>query len=136
MQPGLAGEWGAGLRVTVDPGQIGAGPWLTFAPGWGREESRVEQTWDSKEALRASDGAGQAGQQAPGRLALEAGWGVETPDGAGLLTPYAGVSMSGVGADYRLGARLTADSGVSLGLEGRQSPAAGTQAALYGRLDW
>ena len=82
-------------------------------------------------------GGGQAPELAPDRLALEAGWGLATPGDAGLLTPYAGVSMAeSEVSDYRMGARLQAGDGVSLSLEGRQSPTTGYAVMLNGRLDW
>ena len=39
-------------------------------------------------------------------------------------------------SDYRMGARLQAGDGVSLSLEGRQSPTTGYAVMLNGRLDW
>ena len=141
-QKGVA-EWGGGLTAKFDPGQAGLGPWLTFASGWGREQSQAARMWESRDVFGAgaradSDGAGQASALglSPDRLALEAGYGVAT-DGAGLLTPYAGLSMAGSEVSaYRLGARLQAGSRMSLSLEGRQSPAAGYAVMLNGQLDW
>ncbi len=135
------GEWGGGLRVKVAPGQAGQGPWLTFAPGWGQEESRTEQMWDSKEEVFRGPGRSGRGAAAPAaapnRLALETGWGVATHGGAGLVTPYAGLSLAGSELnDYRLGARLNAGSGMNLGLEGRGGRLREYEVMLYGRLDW
>ena len=63
--------------------------------------------------------------------------GVATHGGAGLMTPYAGLSLAGSELnDYRLGARLNAGSGMNLGLEGRGGRLREYEVMLYGRLDW
>ena len=60
-----------------------------------------------------------------------------THGGAGLVTPYAGLSLAGSELnDYRLGARLNAGSGMNLGLEGRGGRLREYEVMLYGRLDW
>ena len=123
------GEWGGSLTVTVDPGQAGQGPWMRLSPGWGREGSRVAQMWDGREAFRGADGAPEL---SPNRLSLDVGWGLPTHGGAGLLTPYAGLSMSGSEMrDYRMGARMRTGSRMSMGLEGRRRKAARDTQAGY-----
>ena len=123
------GEWGGSLTVTVDPGQAGQGPWMRLSPGWGREGSRVAQMWDGREAFRGADGAPEL---SPNRLSLDVGWGLPTHGGAGLLTPYAGLSMSGSEMrDYRMGARMKTGSRMSMGLEGRRRKAARNTQAGY-----
>ena len=114
-------EWGGSLTVKLDPGQAGRGPWMTFSPGWGREGSRMAQMWDGKEAFRAHSSADGAPELPPDRLSLEVGWGLPTHGGEGLLTPYAGFSMSGSETrGYRMGARMKRGSRMSMGLQGRQ----------------
>ena len=114
-------EWGGSLTVKLDPGQAGQGPWMTFSPGWGREGSRTTQMWDGKEAFRAHRSADGAPELPPDRLSLEVGWGLPTHGGEGLLTPYAGFSMSGSETrGYRMGARMKRGSRMSMGLQGRQ----------------
>ena len=123
------GEWGGSLTVTVDPGQAGQGPWMRLSPGWGREGSRAAQMWDGREAFRGADGAPEL---SPNRLSLDVGWGLPTHGGAGLLTPYAGLSMSGSEMrDYRMGARMKTGSRMSMGLEGRRRKAARNTQAGY-----
>ncbi len=130
-------EWGMSLAGTLDPGQARQGPWMTFAPGWGAEGSRVAQMWDSKGVFRAHGGADEAPEFSPDRLNLKVGWGLATYGGAGLLTPWAGLSMAGSETrDYTLGARMETGSRMSLSLENRRSKAAGYEVMLYGRLDW
>ena len=131
-------EWGGSLAAKLDPGLAGRGPWMTFAPGWGAEGSRVAQMWEGKEAFRAPGGGGEGPELSPDRVDLEVGWGAwRRVGGAGLVTPWAGLSMAGsVDTDYKLGARMEAGSGMSLDLENRLSEAAGYEVMLYGRVDW
>ena len=130
-----SGEWGMSLAGTLDPGRAGWGPWMRFAPGWGAEGSRTAQMWDGKGVFRARDGGGEAPELAPDRLNLEAGWGLATLGGAGLLTPWARLSMAGSETrDYTLGARMKAGRRMSLSLENRQSKAAGWEVMLRARL--
>ncbi len=130
-----SGEWGMSLAGTLDPGRAGWGPWMRFAPGWGAEGSRTAQMWDGKGVFRARDGGGEAPELAPDRLNLEAGWGLATLGGAGLLTPWARLSMAGSETrDYTLGARMKAGRRMSLSLENRRSKAAGWEVMLRARL--
>ena len=41
-------EWGASLTLKLDPGRAKRGLWLTLAPVWGAEASRVEQMWSGR----------------------------------------------------------------------------------------
>ena len=132
-------EWGGNLTVKLDPGQAGRGPWVTFAPGWGAAGSRALQTWNSPEAFRADGGSGRTPDLSPDRLELEVGYG--TPAYGGLLTPHAGLSITGSGTRrYRLGARLDLGGRADLGIEGRRSMRAGgsdtNEIMIYGRVDW
>ena len=67
-------EWGANLPFTLDPGQAQRDWWLTFAPAWGAEASRVVQIWKGAEAFHG--GHDRNGGVAPNRLEME--WGVRT----------------------------------------------------------
>ena len=132
-------EWGGSLAARLDPGQAGRGPWMTFAPGWGAEGSRMAQMWDGREVFRAPGGGGEGPELSPDRVDLEVGWGAwRRVGGAGLVTPWAGLSTAGAGryTNYKLGARMEAGSGMSLDLENRLSGAVGYEVMLYGRLDW
>ena len=131
-------EWGMSLSGTLDPGIAGRGPWMTFAPGWGAEASRMSQMWDDKGVFRAHGGAGAAPAEfLPGRLGMEVGWGLPTLGGRGLLTPWAGLSMAGSEmGGYILGARMRTGSLMSLSLENRQSRTGGYRLMLFGSLHW
>ena len=130
-------EWGMSLSGRMDPGVTGRGPWVTLAPGWGAEGSLVSRMWDSKGVFRAPGAAAEAGAPAflPGRLNMEMGWGVPALDGAGRLTPWAGLSMAGSQAQaYALGARMEVGHSMSLNLENRHSETGGYRLTIFGRL--
>ena len=131
-------EWGMSLSGTLDPGVAGRGPWMTFAPGWGAEASRMSQMWDDKGVFRAHGGAGEAPAEfLPGRLGMEVGWGLPTLGGRGLVTPWAGLSMAGSEmGGYILGARMRTGSLMSLSLENRQSGTGEYRLMLFGSLHW
>ena len=133
-------EWGGSVTVKFDPGQARRGPWLTFAPGWGAQGSRMAQMWDGAEVLRPSQSVGGAPGLSPDRLDLDMGYGL-VPGGAKLLTPYAGLSMAGPQTrGYKVGARLEVDDGLGLGVEGRRSVwadgNAGGEVIFYVRARW
>ena len=129
-------EWGLSLAGTLDPGLAGRGPWTKFALGWGADGGRAARMWDGKGVFRARGVADEAPELSPDRLNLEAGWGLATHGGAGLLTPWAGLSMAGSETrGYTLGARMKTGRGMSLSLENRRSKAAGWEVMLRARLD-
>ena len=133
-------EWGGSVTVRFDPGQARRGPWLTFAPGWGAQGSRMAQMWDGAEVLRPSRSVGGAPGLSPDRLDLDMGYGL-VPGGAELLTPYAGLSMAGPQArGYKVGTRLEVDERLGLGVEGRRSVwadgNAGDEVIFYVRARW
>ena len=130
-------EWGGSLTVKFDPGQAGRGPWMTFAPGWGAEGSRMAQMWGSREVFRAPGGAAGSPELSPDRLALDVGYG----SAPGLLAPYAGWSITGPQArGYKMGARLEVDDRLDLGVEGRRSVRGngrqGDEVMFFGRIEW
>ena len=99
----------------------------------------MAQMWDGREVFRAPGGGGEGPELSPDRVDLEVGWGAwRRVGGAGLVTPWAGLSTAGAGryTNYKLGARMEAGSGMSLDLENRLSGAVGYEVMLYGRLDW
>lgn len=101
-------EWGAGLTARLDPGAAGLGPWLALAPRWQERQ--------------------------PG-LDLDAGYGLATYGGSGLLTPYAGLSLADRERRWKLGARAGLGSRASLSLEGSMA-GEGPQLALSAGLRW
>ena len=133
-------ERGGSLTVKLDPGQAGRGPWLAFAPGWGAQGSRIAQMWDGAEGLRSSRGVGGTPGWSPDRLDLDAGYGMAR-GGAGLLMPYAGLSMAGPRARaYKVGTRLEVGDRLDLNVEGRRSVWAdgdgGNEVMIYGHARW
>ena len=128
-------EWGMSLSGRLDPGVAGRGPWMTFAPGWGVEGSRMSQMWDNKGVFRAHDRPGEAPEFQPGRLNMEVGWGLPTLGGRGRLTPWAGLSMAESDMNgYTLGARMETGTRLRLNLENRQSKSGGYRLMLFGSL--
>ena len=129
-------EWGMSLAGTLDPGLAGRGPWMKFALGWGAEGGRAAQMWGGKGVFRARGGADEATELSPDRLNLETGWGLATHGGAGLLTPWAGLSMAGSETPgYALGVRMKTGRRMSLSVENRRSKARGWEVMLRARLD-
>ena len=136
-------EWGASLTLRLDPGVAGRGLWLTFAPVWGAESSKVAQMWDGADVLRtgADPEADDAPGPSPARLELDLGYGWVTHEGAGLLTTYGGVGMAGPDArDYRLGVTSAVGDCVDLSMEGARETRFGGAAAheimLSGSVCW
>ena len=134
-------ERGGSLTVRLDPGRAGRGPWLAFAPGWGAPGSGGPQLWEGAPGVRAPRSAEARPRWAPDRLDLDAGYGLAQGGGAGLLTPYAGLSMAGPRARaYKTGARLTVGHRLDLGVEGKRSVRAngdaGNEVLFYGHARW
>ena len=136
-------EWGASLTLRLDPGVAKRGLWLTFAPVWGAEASKVAQMWDGADVLRTS--AAPETDDAPGlspaHFALDLGYGWVTHEGAGLLTTYGGVGMAGPESrDYRLGGTLAVGACVDVSMEGaretRFSGATAHEIMLSGSVCW
>lgn len=127
--------------MEFDPGEAERGPWLALAPAWGTEASRIGQMWDSADVLHAGTGQGDAAGLSPERLEVEWGYGLVTNEGAGMVTPYGGVSLGGPGVrGYRLGGRVEVSEAMDLTVEGeRQERARGAAEhglALRGHLRW
>ena len=120
-------EWGAWGTVRVAPGADGQGLALTLAPAWGATASGVEGLW----SRQTTAGLAPQGPRGPaaGRLTAEVGYGFAAFD-AGLLTPYGGMTLAQGGTQqYRLGARLAIEDGLTLNLEGaHRQPGAPTPA--------
>ncbi len=109
-------EWGIGGSVRLMPDSAGRGLSFGLNSSWGASASGAEQLWAQQSAagLAATDPT-----RPSGRLNAELGYGVRALDGRGLLTPYAGVTLSEGGAQAsRLGTRFSLDEAFSLSLEG------------------
>ena len=112
-------EWGAAGAIRLDPGVSGRGVSMSIAPVWGEASSGVGRLWSAGPARHfVADDEYRAG----GRLHAELGYGLRPPVGHGVLTSYAGLSLTGdrAGRTYRLGARWRAAPVFQLELEGRR----------------
>ena len=121
-------EWGVGGSIQVAPDAAGRGlsfslntSWGETSWGetfWGEAASGVEPLW--------SPGAEHAEGVPTGRVDAELGYGLDTPGGRGLVTPYAGVTLAYRGIYvYRLGGRLSLGQAFSLVLEAERAEGAG-----------
>ncbi len=135
-------EWGASGTLRLAPGADGQGLALTLSPTWGAASSGVDGLWSRQTTAGL---APQGTRQTPtGRVNAEIGYGVAAPFGTGLLTPYAGTTLSdGQDRTYRLGTRLHvtggATPGLTLNLEGTRQEPAGPQPVNQGlrlQIEW
>ena len=108
-------EWGASGAIRVDPGAAGRGLSLSIAPTWGNAASAAARLWSARDAgglVRADD------FEAKSRLEAELGYGVGAPHGPGLVTPYAGFTLSGdAHRALRTGVRWNASQSATVSLE-------------------
>ena len=140
-QAGAFEDWGASLNVRLDPRVAGQGAYLTVSPVWGQAASGVEQLWGSPGAITEDVVGLRPGTPGwlPQQFQVDVGYGLALSEGRGLMTPYGGLAIEGIGAfRYRLGGRLDLTSFLTLRLEGEHAKQTG-QAATHGitlRLDW
>lgn len=109
-------EWSlrGAVRLSSSPG--GRGLAFDINSSLGTAAGDVQTLWASDAtAILARGTAAPMGQ-----LHAEVGYGVSAAvfGGDGLLTPYAGVSFTGDGQTYRMGARASSGSSFSMSLEG------------------
>ena len=117
-------EWGAGGSLRLDPGAPGRGFSVSLAPSWGRLQRGIDHLWQY-----GLPGAGAGAADAAMRIAGELGYGVPAFGGRGVLTPYAGLLLSGQGAkEYRTGARLRVTSALNLALQATRRERSGKAA--------
>ena len=126
-------EWGVSGRLRLGPDESGEGLSLSVQPSHGQAASGGERLW--------SDGvaAQEAVSEPETRLSTEIGYGV-LAGGAGLLTPYGGLDLSGGERSYRVGGRMAVAGGFDLELEGRRretgSAGPSYEITLTGTLTW
>ena len=113
-------EWGATGSIRIDPGALGRGLSFTVAPTWGAAQGSAPGGMERLQSHRETPGAGpERGFKPEGLLEAEIGYGLRGPHGAGLLTPHAGLSLSGRGTRrWRAGARWRVVPQTTLGFEG------------------
>ena len=120
-------EWGASGAIRIDPGTAGRGMSLTVAPTWGSATSEAEQLWGAHDpsGLTRNDDF-----EAKSRLDSEIGYGIGAPLGMGLLTPYAGLTLSdGAERTLRTGLRWKASQSATVAVEAnREDNGAGERA--------
>ena len=85
-------EWGASAAIRVDPGSDGRGMSLTVSPTWGSAASEAGQLRGVCDARKL---VGHRELDAETRLDAEVGYGIGAPRGWGVVTPYAGLTLSG-----------------------------------------
>ena len=118
-------EWGASATLRLSPNASGRGLSLSVAPTWGNASDATQRLWGAQDARAFAPYSAEA--HATGRLDAELGYGVSLSHSRGLLTPYAGATLSGDGArTLRGGARWALSEKATLALEGERS----TQSAL------
>ena len=129
-------DWGIGGMIRIAPGKKGRGLALTVAPSVGETASGAARLWGIRDASRLAKE--ETGDLDP-RVRAEVGYGLDA--WGGLLTPYAGLSVSDSGnGTYRLGSRFRMGERLSMSLEGdvRERVNAGPVhgVALRGSLRW
>ena len=134
-------DWGASLKVRVDPGIEGDGFWLSMSPVWGRPSTGSERLWGSAGAAAVLDSSGnRTGRSgwAPGQLEMDFGYGLPVSDD-GLVTPYGGLALGRSGsASYRFGSQLKLNTVLNLRVEGERENRAGGAVShgVITRIDW
>ena len=109
-------EWGASAAMTIAPSDDGRGLALTIAPSWGTASSGVDRLWSSDDMARLGRGPEYGNAAA---LQSELSYGVRSPLGPGVMSPYAGVKLTGDGdRTWRMGGRWNVAPTVRLTLEG------------------
>ena len=129
-------DWGVGAMIRIARGKAGRGLALTVQPAVGETAGGTARLWGIKDASRL---AREEIEDLDPRVRAEVGYGLDA--WGGLLTPYAGLSVSDSGnGTYRLGSRFRMGERLSMSLEGdvrervNADPVHGV--ALRGSLRW
>ena len=134
---GNYGEWGLTGLIQLDPSAAGHGLSMSVRPTWGVTVSGVNGLWEhgTFDLL--------AGGQQGGLVEAEIGYGLPAFGTVGVLTPYAGASLTEAGAySLSVGGRLELGPGFDLTLEAERSDSADPNAApehdvtLEGSIRW
>ena len=129
-------DWGVGGMLRIAPGGSGKGLALTVRPEVGETARDADRLWGLENASRLAKE--EIGSLDP-RVRAEVGYGLDA--WGGLLTPYAGLSVSeGGNGAYRLGGRFKVGERLSMSLEGdvreREDDGPVHGVALRGSLRW
>ena len=107
-------DWGVSGMIRVAPGQAGRGLALTVQPSVGRITGGATHLWSMRDVSRLTK---EEIEDLKPRMRAEVGYGMDA--WGGLLTPYAGLSVSENGSGtYRLGSRFKMGEHLSMSLEG------------------
>ena len=107
------GEWGLSGLFQYDPGTAGQGLMVSVRPAFGATASGVAGLWEHG-TLDLLTGAGQPG----GRVEAEVGYGLSVFGATGVLTPYAGATLTDAGTrSISLGGRLQLAPAFEVSLE-------------------
>ena len=138
IRDGNYGEWGLSGLIQLDPNAAGHGLMMSVRPTFGVTASGVSGLWEhgTLDLLSGGDAAG-------GRVEAEIGYGLAAFGTAGVLTPYAGASLTDAGAhSLSLGGRLELGPAFDLTLELERSDSADPDTAaehditLEGSFSW
>ena len=128
-------EWGASASIRIDPGVAGRGLTLSVAPSWGAAAAGgAERLWSARDAR----GLSGHGFDTAMRLQAEVGYGLSAFRGRGAAMPFAGLSTTAFGRDWRAGARWTRGQALEMSLEAvrRESAGAAPEHGIEFRLAW
>jgi hypothetical protein len=120
VRDGNYSEWGLSGLIQLDPNAAGHGLMMSVRPTFGVTASGVSGLWEHGTLDLLS-----GGEAAGGRVEAEIGYGLAAFGTAGVLTPYAGASLTDAGAhSLSLGGRLELGPAFDLILEAERSDSA------------
>ena len=128
-------EWGASASIRIDPGTGERGLTSSVAPSWGADATGgAQRLWSARDAR----GLSGYGFDAAMRLRAEVGYGLPALRGKGGVTPFAGLSATAFGLDWRAGALWRRGPALEMALEATRREAAGELPAhgIEFRLTW
>ena len=138
VRDGDYSEWGVSGLFQWDPNAAGHGLMMSVRPTFGVTASGVSGLWEHGTLDLLS-----GGEAAGGRVEAEIGYGLPAFGTAGVLTPYAGASLTDAGAhSLSLGGRLELGPAFDLTLELERSDSADPDTAaehditLEGSFNW
>ena len=95
-------EWRIGGLVRLDPGADGTGLSFSLMPTWGETESGTRHLWE--QVVTADEPANR--NALDGRVRAEVGYGLAAFDGAGIVTPQMGLSLTDGDREWLAGMRF------------------------------